>query len=106
VTQLLHLRRSVLFEHRLDREPLRLDDLVFALVRGRAVGDPPENLLLLLGAGPDPGLLAMVDRPALELVDDLVDPGPMARRGRVSAQRRALMISSSERASDQQNLMH
>ena len=51
-----------------------------------AVGDPAEERLLLGRPGPDPRLLAVVDRPPLELVDDLVDAGPVGLGRRVRPQ--------------------
>src|SRR5829696_3641549 len=52
VTELLHPSEGVLLEHRLDGESLRLDDP--ALDRGvrGAVGDVPEERLLLVRPGP------------------------------------------------------
>ena len=48
----------------------------------RAVGDPAEDLLLLLGACPEARLLAQVDGAPLDLVEHVVDGGLIARAGR------------------------
>ena len=45
---------------------------------GRAVGDPAEDLLLLLRPGPEPRLLAVVDGVPLDLVEHVVDRGLVA----------------------------
>ena len=90
VAELLHPGDGVLFEHRLDREAFRLHDPALGSALRRAVGDLAEEDLLLVGAGPDPRLLEVVDGAALELVDDLVDPGPMGLGRRMGPQRSAI----------------
>ena len=51
----------------------------FAARTLRAVGEATQDLLLLLRAGPQARLLLVVDRLALDLVDDLVDRGLVGR---------------------------
>ena len=90
VAELLHPADRVLLEHRLDREALGLDDPALARRARRPVGDPAEELLLLDRPGAQARLLAVVDRAAFDLVDDLVERGLVARAGRVTAQRLAV----------------
>jgi hypothetical protein len=87
VAQLVHAGERVLLEHRLDREPLDLDDAPILGAVGRAVGDPTEDGLLLDRASPESGLLLEVDRAALDLVDDRVDARLVRRRGGMATQR-------------------
>ncbi len=73
VAERLHLGDRVLLEHRLEREPLRLDHPALAASVGGPVRDPREDPLLLGPAAADPRLLAVVHRAPLDLVHDLVD---------------------------------
>ena len=73
VAEVLHRRDGVLLEHRLDGEALGLHDLALVAGLGGPVGDLAEDRLLLLRTRPDPRLLLVVDRLALDLVDDGVE---------------------------------
>src|SRR6478752_6344360 len=79
MTEILHLGHCVFLEHRFDRETLDLHDALLAAGGRRPVGKPSEDLLLLLGPRPQTRLLLVVDGLALDLVDDLVDGGLVAR---------------------------
>ena len=86
MAELLHRADRVLLEHRLDREALGLDDPHLAARPAVAVGQPPEDLLLLLGPGAQAGLLLVVDGLPLDLVDDVVERLLVARSARPAAQ--------------------
>src|SRR6476646_6486622 len=61
VAEVLHPGDRVLLEHRLDGEALRLHDPPLAGRLRGPVREVAEDRLLLIGPGPDPVLLAMVD---------------------------------------------
>ena len=67
-----------------------LDDPALARRTLGAVGEPAEDLLLLLGPGPQARLLLVVDRLPLDLVDDVVERLLVARAGGAAAQRMAV----------------
>ena len=90
MTELGHPAGGIFLEHRLDGEALRLDDAGLAAGLRRAVGEPAQEVLFLHVPGADPWLLAMVDRPALEFVDDLVDAGRVTDGRGVGPQRPAV----------------
>src|SRR4051794_33004932 len=79
MAELFHLRDCVFLEHRLDRETLDLHDALLAARRRGAISEPAEDLLLLLGPRPQTRLLLVIDGLALDLVDDFVDGGLVAR---------------------------
>ena len=87
MAELLHLGDSVLFEHRLDAEALRLHDPPLMPVFGSAVGDAAKDLFLGLRASSKPRLLLEFDRLAFDLVDDRVDARLMGQARRMTAQR-------------------
>src|SRR4029079_6613685 len=66
---------------------LGLYDPALMVAIGRAVGDVAEDPLLLLGACPQARLLLVVDRLALDLVDDLVKGRLVADPDGVAPQR-------------------
>src|SRR5439155_5945806 len=86
VAQLLHPGECVLLEHRLDVEPLHLDDARVATGLGGAVGDAPQDRLLLRRPGAEPRLGLVVDGASLEPVDDDVDAGLVGLLRGVAAQ--------------------
>src|SRR4051812_16290476 len=90
MAQLLHPSNGILFEHRLDGEPLHLHDAGLRPGRRRPVGEPSKNLLLLLRSSPQAGLLLVVDGLALDLVDDLVDGDLVARALGMAVERLAI----------------
>src|SRR4051794_10945304 len=81
VAEVVHRADGVLFEHRLDREALGLDDPHLAPRTAVTVREPPEDLLLLLRPGTQTGLLLVVDGLPLDLVDDVVERLLVARSG-------------------------
>ena len=90
MAELLHPPDGVLLEHRLDREALHLDDPALARRPFRAVGKLAQDLLLLLGSGPQARLLLVVDCLPLDLVDHVVERLLVARPRGAAAQLEAV----------------